>query len=262
MDMTGDIDWPDSGLAVLAGETRHARSDGPDNSFAYKVDYVLVRLAPRSSAKPFPFGEARFGPLSYSDRDHGDGAGPAVDWARRAAEAQGLPESEMTEIWLLTQPRRFGYVFNPVSFWFFRDAAGRVRAVLAEVNNTYGDRHSYFCALEDFSPVDQGARIFRPKRMHVSPFQRVAGDYAFRFRLKAARVAVVIEHRRGEGGMTACLTGSLKPLGRAAAFALTFRRPLGALRVFALIHWQALKLALKGAGFRRRPLPPREEITG
>lgn len=255
------IDWPESGAAVMHGETYHTRHGGPDNAFVYQVDYVLLRLAPSPGGAPFPFGYGRFGPVSYSDRDHGDGKGHAVDWARRHATEQGLPDVATSEIWLLTQPRRFGYVFNPVSFWFFRDPEGCVRAVLVEVNNTFGDRHSYFCALPDYGPIDQGAPISRPKRMHVSPFQDVAGDYGFRFRMAASRVSILIEHKNGDAGMTAALSGNLAPLNRRAALGLLVRRPLGALRVFSLIHWQAVKLAVKGAAFRRRPTPPNEEIS-
>jgi len=137
-----------------------------------------------------------------------------------------------------------------------------VRAVLAEVNNTFGDRHSYFCALAGFLPVGLGDAIVRPKRLHVSPFQPVAGDYAVRFKIAGARIAIGIEHRHGRGGMIATLSGAVRPLNRGSAAALMVRRPLGALRVFGLIHWQAVKLAAKGAVFRRRPAPPEEEITG
>lgn len=256
------LDWPESGAAAFDGETWHGRKDGPANAFAYRVDYVLLRLAPGPARTPWPVGRFRFSPLAYSDRDHGDGRGPAVEWARRLAAAQGLPDAAMHEVWLLTQPRRFGYVFNPVSFWFFRDAEGVVRAALAEVNNTFGDRHAYFCAVDGFEAIDDGAEIVRPKRMHVSPFQAVAGDYAFRFRIVRGRISIAIDHRNGEGGMRATLVGKLSPLNAAAAMRLLCRRPLGAARVFLLIHWQAIKLALKGAAFRRRPVPIKEEVTG
>ena len=168
----------------------------------------------------------------------------------------------MAETWLLSQPRRLGYVFNPVSFWFFRDAEGAVRGVLAEVNNTYGDRHSYFCAHEGFRPIDDRSQIVRPKRFHVSPFQDIAGDYAFRFGFKGERISVEIQHRRDKGGMVATLDGALTPLGRRSATKLFFRRPFSAFRVIGLIHWQALRLAIKGARFRPRPTPPIEDVTG
>jgi len=166
----------------------------------------------------------------------------------------------MAEVWLLTQPRRFGYVFNPVSFWFFRDAAGEVRAALAEVNNTYGDRHAYFCATDGFAPID-GGEIVRPKRMHVSPFQKLSGEYRFTFAFKPGRIAIAIDHRADDGGMRATLAGDLTPFNVRAAMRLMIR-PFSAVRVILLIHWQALKLVSKGTAFMRRPLPPKKELTG
>ncbi len=256
--------WPAAGAAILSGATFHARRGDARNAFTYGVDYLLLRMAPG----PAPVQGRLFGWLrklrlmAYDDRDHGVGDGQAARWAAAEACALGLPDAALAEIWLLTQPRRFGYVFNPVSFWFFRDAAGGVRAVLAEVNNTYGDRHSYFCARPDFGAIADADRIIRPKRLHVSPFQDIVGDYSFRFDIGAGRIAIAIEHQREGGGMIATLAGDLAPLSGGALAKLLFRRPFGALRVSALIRWQALKLALKGVPFRRRPPPPTEKVTG
>jgi len=254
--------WPASGRALLKAATYHARRDGPKNPFVYNVDYLLLRMRPTPGLLPWPMNRGRFGLLSFRERDHGDRSGGATDWARKQATACGLPETAMATLWLLTQPRRFGYVFNPVSFWIFQDAAGDVRAVLAEVNNTYGDRHSYFCATEAFAPIDGNQRIVRPKRFHVSPFQEITGDYAFKFSFGEDRIAIEIQHRHGAGGMVATLEGVLKPLDAAAAAKLIFRRPFSAFRVIGLIHWQALRLAIKGVPFRRRPTPPTEDVTG
>lgn len=254
--------WPESGRAHFKAATFHARKDGPENAFRYAVDYLLLRMRPAPAELPAPINRGRFGLLSFRPADFGDGSDDPASWARKQARAFGLPEEAMAETWLLSQPRRFGYVFNPVSFWFFRDAAGDVRGVLAEVNNTYGDRHSYFCAHDAFGPVGDRSQIVRPKRFHVSPFQDIAGDYAFRFAFEGGRISIVIQHRRADGGMVATLDGALQPLGRGAAAKLVFRRPFSAFRVIGLIHWQALRLAIKGARFRRRPTPPTEDVTG
>ncbi len=254
------VDWPASGVALLDGRTYHARRDAPANAFVYRVDYVLVRMSP---GRPrWPYGGGRFAPLSISHRDYGAGDADPLAWAEAAARSAGATTEDLAEAWLLTQPRRFGYVFNPVSFWLFRDAAGDVRVVLAEVNNTYGDRHAYVCRAEDGAALTADARIVRPKRMHVSPFQDVAGDYAFRFAFEGRRIAVRIEHRRDAGGMVATLDGLLQPLDARSALRLLTRRPFGGARTIGLIHWQALKLWLKGARFRARPTPPDTHVTG
>jgi DUF1365 family protein len=97
--------------------------------------------------------------------------------------------------------------------------------------------------------------------MHVSPFQPVEGDYIFRFDINAERVGVWIDYGRATGGLIATLTGKRAPLTNTGILRSMLRRPLGARRVLALIHWQALKLWIKGAGFRSQPVPPRDEVS-
>ena len=254
--------WPKTGAALFTGHTYHARRGGPSNAFKYNVDYVLCRLHPdpwrggrMMGRKPPAFAVIR-------DADHG-GAGPDMAaWALEQARAQGAPESALHEIWLLTQPRTLGFLFNPVSFWFYRDAAGATRAVLAEVNNTFGDRHSYLCSLPEFAAIGPEDAITAQKVFHVSPFQEVKGAYRFTFDLTDDAVEIRIDHRRDGGhGVIATLAGSLAPVTPRRVLRGLLRRPLGAFRVFALIHWQAIKLKLKGAPYRVRPLPPKEEVS-
>jgi DUF1365 family protein len=154
-----------------------------------------------------------------------------------------------------------GHVFNPVSFWLIRDADEALWAVIAEVSNTFGDRHSYLCHHEDLRPIAPDDRLHARKVFHVSPFQPVAGAYTFRFDIRADRVGVWIDHRNGEGGLYATLTGTRRAATTAGLIRAALRRPLGSRRVVALIHWQALKLWWKGAGYRVRPEPPAEEVS-
>ena len=253
-------DWPEDGAAILMGETWHGRHGGPENAFRYGIDYLLWRVSPEAEPKSRLL-RRRLGLLGLSDRDHGRGEADAAAWARDRAHEFGLPEDAADEIWLLTQPRTLGFVFNPVSFWFFRDAGHNLRAVLAEVNNTFGDRHSYLCARDDWAPLAATDLLEARKAMHVSPFQEVAGGYTFRFDLQGDRLSILIDHRRGRHGVTATLGGTLQPLTGRSLLAMIWRHPLGALRVYGLIHWQALKLKLKGARYRTRPVPPAEEVT-
>lgn len=253
--------WPASGAAILVGETFHLRKGGPQNAFRYGVDYVLMRIEPERSSRSRIL--RRRGPalMGLFDRDHGRGGTAMGMWARECAARFGLPPEASAEIWLLTQPRTLGFVFNPVSFWIFRDASGRVCAVLAEVNNTFGDRHSYFCARPDFQPLGNGEEIEAAKVFHVSPFQEVGGHYRFTLRFSSEAIAICIDHQRGEHGLLATLEGSLAPMTERGLLAMLGRYPLGALRVFGLIHWQALRLKLKGARYRTRPEPPLEEVS-
>ena len=171
----------------------------------------------------------------------------------------GLPDTP--RIALLAQPRLWGHVFNPVSFWLCYDSADTLRVVIAEVTNTYGDRHSYLCHRDDGGPITAADTLKAQKIFYVSPFQRVAGGYAFRFDIRPDRIGIWIDYQQGNGGVIATLVGTRRPLTNASLLWSTLRRPLGSRRVLALIHFQALKLWWKGARFRPRPIPPRQEVS-
>jgi DUF1365 family protein len=151
---------------------------------------------------------------------------------------------------LLAQPRTLGHVFNPVSFWLAHDRDGALRAVISEVSNTFGDRHSYLCAHDDHRPITREDTLSAQKIFHVSPFQPIEGGYTFRFDIRDDRIGVWIDYGTGNEGLYATLTGKRAPLSTAAILRASLRRPFGARRVFALIHWQALKLWWKGAPYR------------
>ncbi|MGR3762165.1 DUF1365 domain-containing protein [Roseobacteraceae bacterium NS-SX3] len=247
--------WPDH----IAGHTSHARRGGIRNAFRYGVDYVLIY--PHSDTGPLLFSRNRFNLASVHDRNHGgapsEGRGAA--WAEEVFAGAGL-DLAGTRILLLTQPGFFGWVFNPVSFWLAQEGA-QLRAVIAEVNNTFGDRHSYLCHQPGFAPITPQDEVKARKIFHVSPFQDTAGSYRFRFAVTPERIAIRIAHENGEEGVIATLTGVRQPLSNASLIKAALRRPAGALRTFALIHWQALKLKLKGAKWRDRPVPPEQEVS-
>ena len=235
----------------------HSRRGGPDHAFRYGVDYVLI--APESDDGPALFSRNRFNLASVHDRNHGGRpkAGKGASWARTIFAGRGLSDAD---ILLLTQPCFLGYVFNPVSFWLaMKD--GKLCAAIAEVTNTYGDRHSYFCANPDLAPLGPRDRIKVEKLMHVSPFQEIAGDYAFQFDIRPEKVSIRIDFRNGNTGLVATLTGPRAPLTNTAILGALLRRPAGALRTIALIYWQALRLKRKGARFRARPVPPTQEVS-
>ncbi|MEM6305980.1 MAG: DUF1365 domain-containing protein [Pseudomonadota bacterium] len=244
----------------IAGETFHGRKGAVKNAFTYSIDYVLLD-AERELRTPLLFGRNRRGVTALLDRDHGGppGAGRGAAWVRDILADHQITGIETIE--LLAQPRVLGHVFNPVAFWLCRDGAGILRVVIAEVTNTYGDRHSYLCHHADLREIKASDTLTASKIFHVSPFQPVEGSYAFRFDVRDDRIAVTIDYGRGDGGLVATLKGARRPLSNAGILRGMLRRPLGARRVLALIHWQALKLWWKGSSFRARPEPPAEEIS-
>jgi len=110
-------------------------------------------------------------------------------------------------------------------------------------------------------PITADTQIQTPKSLHVSPFQSIAGTYAFNFNILEDRINIRILHRNGDEGVVATLTGARKRMTNTGLLTASLRRPLGAMRTTALIHWQALRLKLKGALYRRRPSPPETEVT-
>ena len=243
----------------IRGETFHGRKGAVKNTFRYGVDYLL--LDPATANGPSLFSVNGRNVTSLHDTDHGGqpGQGRGADWVRDVLAAHGLPGAD--RIQLLAQPRVLGHVFNPVSFWLCHDGAGALRVVIAEVSNTYGDRHSYLCHRPDLAPLGREDTVQATKIFHVSPFQPVEGGYAFRFDIRDDRIGIWIDYTAGQGGLIATLTGRRVPLTNGGILRACLRRPFGSRRVLALIYWQAAKLHWKGASFRHRPLPPTDEVT-
>lgn len=244
----------------IQGQTFHGRKGAQTNTFQYSVDYVA--LDPEADLEtPSLFARNGRGVTSLHDVDHGGspkmGRGPK--WVREIIASHNLPCDGRLE--LIAQPRVLGHVFNPVSFWLCHDAKGELRVVIAEVSNTFGDRHSYLCHRDDLAPITPQDTLKAAKIFHVSPFQPVEGSYSFKFNFTPTSIAVHIDFTSGNGGLVATLVGERAPLSNRSILSMLLRRPFGSRRVLGLIHWQALKLWGKGARYRPRPEPPKPEIT-
>jgi DUF1365 family protein len=244
----------------IVGQTYHGRKGKIENAFRYSVDYVLLD-AEAQVVTPSLFARNGRAVTSLHDVDHGGapGQGRGAVWVREVLARYQI--TGVAQLELLAQPRVLGHVFNPVSFWLCRRADYALICVIAEVTNTYGDRHSYLCHHPDLTEITRSDQLHATKLMHVSPFQPVEGDYAFRFDFTEDRIGVWIDYGRATGGLIATLTGKRVPLTNAGILRSLLRRPFGARRVLALIHWQALKLWIKGALFRGRPTPPSDEVS-
>lgn len=244
----------------ISGVTTHTRRGAIRSGFRYGVDYVLIDPE-KPVTGPRLFSRNRANLASVHDRDHGGPikAGRGPQWTRDVLAEHGLSDPQ-TQLLLLTQPRFMGHSFNPVSFWLAM-ADNALIAVIAEVSTPFGDRHSYLCHQANFAPITGDTRITTPKSLHVSPFQDVAGDYEFGFDIRPDQIAIRILYRNGPEGVVATLSGPRAPLTNAGLLRASLRRPLGGLRTIALIHWQALRLKLKGARYRTRPAPPKTEVT-
>jgi DUF1365 family protein len=204
------------------------------------------------------------GVFALNDADHGDGR-PLLAWARHTLARAGVHDAH-GEIWLHTFPRVLGYLFNPVSFWFAHRSDGRLRAVLAEVNNTFGESHVYVLAHADGRPLAWGEELVAAKVFHVSPFCEVQGRYRFRFMLAgtpdAQRFVARIDYDDAQGELLATsIEGRLQPLTDLALRRAFLTHPVYTFGVIARIHWQALRLAAKRVPFFSKPTPPALDLT-
>lgn len=247
------------GVDHIRAETYHGRQASVRNAFRYSVDYLLMD-AERDAKAPLFFSRNRANLFSLRDQDHGGrpDEGRGAEWARQVFRRYKV---DPARIELLAQPRVLGHVFNPVSFWLARDEDERLIAVIAEVTNTFGDRHSYFVANDDGIPIRPGDTLEATKVFHVSPFQPVEGTYQFRFDISDRNVNVWIRYDSSKGTLIATLGGARERLTNLSILKSLVRRPFGSRRVVALIHWQALKLFFKGARYRSRPAAPSSEVS-
>jgi uncharacterized protein len=247
---------------LLIGHVMHRRLRPVVNAFAYPVFFVQLPLHNLDAAKCPIFSVDRSNLLSFQQKDHGprDGS-PLLPWIQSILRERGLPADG--EIVLQCFPRVLGYVFNPVSLWFCRDRAGELIAVLAEVSNTFGGRHSYLLHNADHSPLRDGQVLLASKAFHVSPFCEVEGGYRFRFHLQRNCPVMRIDYDDAEGELLlTSISGRRRGWSTGALLTAFFRMPLLTAGVMCRIHWQALRLWLKGVPFYgSKSNFPREEPT-
>ena len=205
------------------------------------------------------FSHDRFNLFSFFDRDHADGsAEPLRAQVERRLRQAGL-SIEGGAVRLVCMPRILGYVFNPISVYYCHAADGGLVAMLYEVNNTFGERHTYLI------PADSSADTIRQscaKRLHVSPFMDMDMSYDFRLTIPGDSVSLSITGRDTEGPLIAtCFAGRRREVTDGALISAFFSYPLLTLAVVAGIHWEALKLFIKGIKVRRLPPAPKQSVT-
>ncbi len=237
------------GLAALyQGKVTHVRHTPFIQRFAYQIWMLRIELAdiPALAQRSGWFSHNRFGILSIYDRDHGyrDGR-PLRPYVEAALAAQGL-ESFAHKIVFITMPRFLGYAFNPISFYFCYDAAGELGAVLHQVKNTFGGQIGYLMPIHASRPIRQTA----PKKMYVSPFFDNQGGYRFALTPPDENFTISILYgTETEQRMTAAMSLKAQPWDTASLLRLMLRMPFTPMKVIFAIHFEALKLFLRGAKF-------------
>jgi len=252
---------PLAGWRFAFGEVRHARQRPTRHAFRYPAFFLRVPAhaldgSRRGSAL---FGVNRAALVSFHESDHGDG-GPVLPWIRALLRDGGVDADG--EVWLQAFPRVFGYAFKPVSFWHCHDRAGRLRAVVAEVNNTFGERHCYLLADPRGGVLRSGAQLRALKVFHVSPFCSVDGAYRFRFIDHDERTVARIDYDDALGPLLATsMSGRYVPVGLRSCARALLGYPWFTFGVIARIHWQAVRLWAKRVPVHSKPGAPPVFVT-
>jgi uncharacterized protein len=243
------------------GQVRHTRLRPVRHAFAYPTYFLMLPLRALAHAPCKALTHNRAGLLSFFDKDHGDGRSPAqggaLAWVIELLHSQGITDAD-GEVWLQCYPRVLGYAFKPVSFWYCHTTSGSLRAVVVEVNNTFGERHVYLLDSPRYGMEHSAAKVF-----HVSPFCAVEGGYRFRFMTTPTRSKLVarIDYDDAQGALiNTSVSGSLQPYTVQTRRTALWRYGAMTLAVIARIHWQALRLWLLRVPFFKKPKPPADLV--
>jgi DUF1365 family protein len=235
------------------------------HKFNYRVFSLLLDIdrLPEITAASRLLHYNRFGLFSFHDRDHGPRDGTALrPWVEAALARDGLQDAA-ARIRIFCFPRLFGYVFNPLSVFFCYDAEDRLRAVLYEVKNTFGDQHGYLVEVPLQGNAEPVIEQSATKQFHVSPFLPLEGQYRFRLQPPGEKIGITITQLSPSGAvqLVAAQTGRHEALNDHSLLKAFIRHPLMTVKVMAGIHWEALQLWRKGAAFFRWTKPPREAVS-
>ena len=254
---------------ICFGKVIHQRLTPKSHGFSYSVYSLRIPMRSRrvdsGIISNVGVGDNHFSWISFYDKDHGDGGEDSLAWAEKILKDSNINHVD-GEIWLHTFPRILGYVFNPVSFWFCHQSNGTLMAIIAEVNNTFGERHCYLLSEENQNGLSFGKTLTATKQFHVSPFFDLNGIYQFRFmrqdRQDSSRHVSRIEYiRDGIPALMTSINGIEHDITLKQRWKAIFCFPLMTFGIIFKIHWQALILWIKGIKFHKKPNPPSMNIS-
>ena len=246
---------------IYNGHVVHKRFKPKKHFFKYKVFSLLIDLSEIQQLEKelTLFSYNKFNILSFYDVDHGPRDGSSlVRWVKNS-----LTDAKISigsgSIKLLCYPRFFGYVFNPLSIFYCYDESLKLKAILYEVKNTYNEQHTYV-----FSASSSSNLILHKcdKKFYVSPFMEMKTFYNFRLLNPEKILNVFIKQSDGEGTLlTACQVGKkIEMSGKNLLFQF-LRHPLMSFKVILGIHFEALKLWIKGVKFVKRKIKIKNNLS-
>jgi DUF1365 family protein len=242
---------------LYTGLVSHARVKPRKHKLAYKIFMLLIDLDELPNLKLKTLGVGRFNLFGFDPKRFGDSSGRPLKAQIEATLAEaGIAHGGAVR--MLAMPQILGRAFNPLTVYFCHEPNGALSAILYEVNNTFGERHSYLIPAPNAALIKQGCA----KEFYVSPFMDMDLSYAFRILRPEERVLVAVDTNDAEGLiLSASFSGERRPLTDGALVKAWLTHPWMTIGTIAAIHYEALKIWLKGEKVRARPPLPGRAVT-
>lgn len=242
---------------LYTGQVSHARVKPRKHKLAYKIFMLLIDLDELPGLKLRTLSVGGFNLFGFDPKRFGDASGrPLKTQVEATLALAGIAHGG--PIRMLAMPQILGRAFNPLTVYFCHDPKGALTAILYEVNNTFGERHSYLIPAPNAALIKQGCA----KEFYVSPFMDMELTYAFRILRPEERVLVAVDTSDAEGLiLAASFSGERRPLTDRELVKAWLTHPWMTVGTIAAIHYEALKIWLKGEKVRVRPPLPTRDVT-
>ena len=245
---------------IYDGKVIHRRFKPKEHYFKYKVFSLLIDIDEleviQKKIKIFSYN--KFNIISFFDKDHGPRDGtPIKGWVIDNLKKIGI-NNEKIQIKLFCYPRIFGYVFNPLSIFFIYNQNSKLISILYEVKNTFGEQHTYVFKTNDDKIITNNCT----KKFHVSPFINMECHYYFRVLKNSEKISIIIDQKDKEGKLLyASQDGKAKDFNEKNLIISYISHPLMTLKIIAAIHYEALKLWIKGVKLVKRSIKIKNNST-
>jgi len=245
---------------IYNGKVIHRRFKPKEHYFKYNVFSLLIDIDEleiiENKIKIFSYN--KFNIISFFEKDHGPRDGTSLkEWVIKNLNDIGI-DNDRIQIKLFCYPRIFGYVFNPLSVFFIYDENTRLISILYEVKNTFGEQHTYIFKTDDEKVIVNDCT----KKFHVSPFIEMECHYYFRVLKPSDKISVIIDQKDKDGKLLyASQDGKAKELNEKNLLVSFISHPLMTFKIIAAIHYEALKLWLKGIKVIKKKFKIRNNIS-
>lgn len=246
---------------LLESKVFHKRCSPTIHQFTHEIFYLVLNLKLKLKRKLFSIDAFNIFSLFWDDYGFNKLDDPEA-YVYNILDDLKFNRKLVTNIMLMTMPKILGYSFNPISFWLCFDNNNQLIAVLAEVNNTFNERHAYLCFNQDGSKIDSKSWIVRPKVFHVSPFCEIKGYYNFRFDISQHRINIDINYYIDDQLLIATnIKGLRTELTDGKLIKYFFKYFMIGFKVIFLIHYHAFRLWLKKVPYFKKPIKINKNVT-